>query len=225
MFQPFIKSNAPKGSKHETQNKAPLIGMLSRNIHMPHFPKCYPKTMSTSPIRLWLEKIGFPQYADTFEANALELSDLPELTSGDLRDELGITALMHRKKILKAIDELKTTPPPQDSWPLPIALMIESAYASHNTPIFQHNQLILLFGAILRFTAAVLAAEYLYAESITDKRLNHHLLTDLRRPTYGNLLHFIRRCVKTPMVTWDFSQALLSAFSKALKHKHTLRLF
>jgi class 3 adenylate cyclase/tetratricopeptide (TPR) repeat protein len=51
----------------------------------------------------WLNRLGLGQYAVSFEENAIEIDILPDLTDDDLR-EMGITALGHRKTILKAIN-------------------------------------------------------------------------------------------------------------------------
>ena len=53
----------------------------------------------------WLSSLGFSQYAPGFEAQAVEFDQLAELSDTDLR-ELGVVALGHRKRLLKAIAEL-----------------------------------------------------------------------------------------------------------------------
>jgi hypothetical protein len=53
-------------------------------------------------IRQWLESLGFGEYADAFEENAIEPDLLCDLTDDDLRT-LGVEALGHRKRILKAV--------------------------------------------------------------------------------------------------------------------------
>lgn len=50
----------------------------------------------------WLCSLGLPQYAAAFEAQAVEFDQLAELADADLR-ELGVAALGHRKRLLKAI--------------------------------------------------------------------------------------------------------------------------
>jgi class 3 adenylate cyclase/tetratricopeptide (TPR) repeat protein len=50
----------------------------------------------------WLSDLGLPQYAAAFEAQAIEFDQLPDLSDADLR-ELGVAALGHRKRLLKAI--------------------------------------------------------------------------------------------------------------------------
>jgi class 3 adenylate cyclase len=64
-------------------------------------------------VRLWLDQLGLPQYAEAFERNAVGLDLLCELTDEDL-DKLGVHPLGHRKKLLKAIAELN---PSQESAP------------------------------------------------------------------------------------------------------------
>jgi len=64
----------------------------------------------TPPIDDWLKSIELQEYADRFAANAIDLSVVPDLTEQDLR-ELEIP-LGHRRKLLRAIAELKGKQPP-----------------------------------------------------------------------------------------------------------------
>jgi class 3 adenylate cyclase len=57
------------------------------------------------PIPEWLEKLGLGQYAQRFVENEITLSILPDLTDADLK-ELGVSALGHRRLLLRAIAEL-----------------------------------------------------------------------------------------------------------------------
>lgn len=57
----------------------------------------------------WLEKLGLGQYALRFAENGIDLSVLPELTDHDF-DRLGVL-LGHRRKMLRAIAELKQSDP------------------------------------------------------------------------------------------------------------------
>jgi hypothetical protein len=54
----------------------------------------------------WLEQLGLAQYADSFERDAVDPDLLSELTDADL-ETLGVHALGHRKKLLKAIEGLR----------------------------------------------------------------------------------------------------------------------
>ena len=58
-----------------------------------------------TPITDWLEKLGLGQYAQRFLENEIALSILPDLTDADLK-ELGVSALGHRRLLLRAIAEL-----------------------------------------------------------------------------------------------------------------------
>jgi len=63
----------------------------------------------------WLQQLGLAQYAESFERNAVDADLLSELTEADL-ETLGVYALGHRKKLLKAIEALRkpaTTAPPR----------------------------------------------------------------------------------------------------------------
>src|SRR5215467_7475412 len=53
----------------------------------------------------WLNALGMPEYADSFAANGIDLSILPDLTDSDL-EKLGVL-LGHRRKILRAIADLR----------------------------------------------------------------------------------------------------------------------
>jgi class 3 adenylate cyclase len=54
----------------------------------------------------WLRALGLEQYEATFHENAVGSDLLPDLTDYDLK-ELGITALGHRRQLLKAIATLR----------------------------------------------------------------------------------------------------------------------
>ncbi|WFU61263.1 SAM domain-containing protein [Bradyrhizobium brasilense] len=49
----------------------------------------------------WLNAVGLAEYIAAFEANHIDLDQLGELTDADLR-EIGVTALGHRRALLKA---------------------------------------------------------------------------------------------------------------------------
>ena len=56
----------------------------------------------TQSVAEWLQQLELGRYAEAFEENAMDWDVLSELTDADLR-ELGVTALGHRKKLLKTI--------------------------------------------------------------------------------------------------------------------------
>ena len=61
-------------------------------------------------IREWLEGLGFGEYAEAFERNGVDRALLPEVTNDDLKD-LGVARLADRKRILIAIDALRSDQP------------------------------------------------------------------------------------------------------------------
>jgi class 3 adenylate cyclase len=76
-----------------------------------------------TPTTDWLEKLGLGQYAQRFVENEITLSVLPDLTDADLK-ELGVSALGHRRLLLRAISALdnveKRTPAPATAAPAPV---------------------------------------------------------------------------------------------------------
>ena len=60
-------------------------------------------------IKNWLTQLGLHEHDELFRENGVDLDLLPELTNDDLKD-MGIVRLRDRKILIKAIDELKSTP-------------------------------------------------------------------------------------------------------------------
>ena len=56
----------------------------------------------------WLEKLGMSEYAQRFIENDIDTNVLGDLTDHDLQ-ELGVSSLGHRRKILRAVAELADT--------------------------------------------------------------------------------------------------------------------
>ena len=54
----------------------------------------------------WLEKLGLGQYAQRFAENDIDFDILSDLTDQDL-EKIGVTSLGHRRKLLRAIGNLK----------------------------------------------------------------------------------------------------------------------
>jgi class 3 adenylate cyclase len=62
-----------------------------------------------SEIRKWLEAIGLGQYADAFEANAIDMGLLGQVDDQILKD-IGVSAAGHRMRIRNAIAKRATAP-------------------------------------------------------------------------------------------------------------------
>ena len=54
----------------------------------------------------WLEKLGLGQYAQRFAENDIDFDILSDLTDQDL-EKIGVTSVGHRRKLLRAIADLK----------------------------------------------------------------------------------------------------------------------
>ncbi len=61
--------------------------------------------MTVPSVRAFLASLGLELHADAFEANAIDVDTLRDLMDADL-EELGVSALGHRKKVLTAISSL-----------------------------------------------------------------------------------------------------------------------
>ena len=58
----------------------------------------------------WLRGLGLDQYAANFRENKIDADVLPQLTADDL-NELGVTAVGDRRRLLAAIAALAVAPP------------------------------------------------------------------------------------------------------------------
>jgi class 3 adenylate cyclase/tetratricopeptide (TPR) repeat protein len=82
----------------------------------------------------WLNHLGLGQYAATFVENAVDEASLRELTDSDLR-ELGVSALGHRKTLLRAIGAL-ANPPTEERPATPAAALRGEAERRQLTVLF-----------------------------------------------------------------------------------------
>src|SRR5262249_37346314 len=73
-----------------------------------------------------LRELGMQQYEATFREHAIDASVLPELTADDLKD-LGVTLVGHRRKLLTAIAEMRSSLAPVPDAPL-AASTVERRY-------------------------------------------------------------------------------------------------
>jgi len=56
----------------------------------------------------WLKKLGMSEYTERFVENHIDQNIIRELTDQDLKD-IGVVSLNHRRKLLRAIQELGET--------------------------------------------------------------------------------------------------------------------
>jgi len=57
----------------------------------------------------WLEELGMSEYAQRFAENGIDFTILSDLTDQDL-EKIGVVSLGHRRKLLRAIADLKSGP-------------------------------------------------------------------------------------------------------------------
>ena len=89
-------------------------------------------TRTTADIAEWLGRYGLDQYAQTFAENNIEYSVLPDLTENDF-EKLGVS-IGHRKKLLRAIEELARVRQPSDVVPA------VSNFTAASSPLVQHRE-------------------------------------------------------------------------------------
>src|SRR5262245_7510889 len=87
-------------------------------------------------IREWLEEKSLGRYAEVFVGNDIDLDVLRDLAESDL-ERLGVT-LGHRKKLLRAITELKPIPMAESTPP-------DVSAISKAAPIAERRQLTVMF--------------------------------------------------------------------------------
>jgi SAM domain (Sterile alpha motif) len=80
----------------------------------------------------WLEKLGMPEYGESFAENKLDLSVLPHLTDQDLKDIR--VPLGHPRKMLAAIAHLDDTSIAEARVPAPGSLKSHPPVASTSPP-------------------------------------------------------------------------------------------
>jgi class 3 adenylate cyclase len=86
----------------------------------------------------WLRGLGLERYEQAFRDNEIDLHVLPELTADDLK-ELGVTAIGHRRLLLKAISDLAADAGPvaaDDSPAAPALSPTAEAERRHLTVMF-----------------------------------------------------------------------------------------
>ena len=105
-------------------------------------------TPTPQPIADWLEKLGLGQYAQRFVENEITLPILPDLTDADLK-ELGVSALGHRRLLLRAIAELADIQKPT---PKPAAAATATAIAEKRDSA-ERRQVTVMFSDLVGSTA------------------------------------------------------------------------
>lgn len=77
------------------------------------------QVQTVTDVRAWLEGLGYGQYADVFTINEINGAVLKTLTSEELRDDLTVVNLRHRRGLLDAIAKLVSADTTLQKDPLP----------------------------------------------------------------------------------------------------------
>jgi len=91
---------------------------------------------------------------------------------------------------------------------------IENASNAHS----KHDQILFTYGYILRLATSVFCCYYLRYNQQVDDRINNQIINELKRPSYGNLLAFIRTCTKSG-IDWGICNPMINEFSRLFKLK------
>jgi class 3 adenylate cyclase len=97
-------------------------------------------------VRHWLEAIGLGQYADTFEANDIDIELLTDVDDQLLKD-IGVSSAGHRLRLRKAIAKLAATPNAEPNAASPVAAPEASASSA------ERRQLTVMFCDLVGSTA------------------------------------------------------------------------
>ncbi len=91
---------------------------------------------------------------------------------------------------------------------------IDNASNEHS----KHDQILFTFGYILRLATSIFCCYYLRYNQQADDRINNQIINELKRPSYGNLLGFIRICIKSN-INWGICDSIISEFAHLFKMK------
>jgi len=142
----------------------------------------------------WLRSIGMEEYEDNFLSNEIGIDDLAGLSSDELKNDLGIMPLGHRKKILEAINNITLIDESDEiiiqSYPYSIAypykLMLDEKIPSQRILLMKD-----VFLNVLKYLGILIASEY-FLSDLKSKVINKLFIEKLYQPHFGNWNHFIR---------------------------------
>ena len=145
--QPWVeamKKPSRAGGKPATAQSS-KASKLKRNI----VPKAAAhRSSATQQTTEWLETLGLGQYAGHFAEHEITVSILPDLTDADLK-ELGVSALGHRRILLRAIAELRAVG--KDAPKLSVAPAAPIAPQSYDSA--ERRQVTVMFSDLVGSTA------------------------------------------------------------------------
>jgi len=142
----------------------------------------------------WLRSIGMEIYEDNFVSNEITFEDLAELSGEELKEDLGIKPLGHRKKILNAIANIQSVDDDDEKiiqfYPYSIAYPFKQMLDEKNG--FQKIQIMKdVFLNLLKYLGLLAATEYFFSDK-KSKMITNLFRDKLYQPHFGNWNHFIR---------------------------------
>jgi len=152
-------------------------------------------------IREWLTEVGLPQYVEEFEANEVSVDDLCELTAADLKADLGVRRLVHRKRILAAIEAMGAEESAAVSYPGGLEPDSMPTFVAHpwaclcseDHPRIKLHWLVDTAELAVRWTVAVALADIVRGSAGTlPESVATALREHIERPTLGRWLAILR---------------------------------
>lgn len=92
------------------------VFLFTAVIPTPSLSKLNPANLTSwnvDDVCVWLTQQGLGQFIELFQSNAVDGECLLSLDNNLLKDDLGVTALGHRSRILKRVQALKEQFHPQ----------------------------------------------------------------------------------------------------------------
>jgi class 3 adenylate cyclase len=96
----------------------------------------------------WLEKLGLAQYVERFSENDIDFAILEDLTDHDL-EKIGVSSLGHRRKLLRAISDLKHVEKGTPS----VAIGAAPPFGAHSPDSAERRYVTVMFSDLVGSTA------------------------------------------------------------------------
>lgn len=180
-------------------------------------------------IQSWLASYQLDRYTEVFEANEVELEDLPALTHDDLRDGLGLSRLRDRKQILEAIAtwvehqdvQAKPVVYPEglDAAQMPTYLAHPwHALCAEDHPRVKLHWLTDTAELAVRWVVSVALAEILHANDlVVPKKLAKLIRNHIERPTLGRWLGVLRELSNNPPASVAINADVFKLYSESFE--------
>ena len=95
----------------------------------------------------WLKRLGVEQYVHCFDENDIDFSVLCDLNDQDL-EKIGVVSLGHRRKLLRAIADLKNT---EKNAPLAASPPVAAPAVQRPADFAERRQVTVMFSDLVRY--------------------------------------------------------------------------